>query len=194
MIGIVLCGGKSTRMGSDKGLLKLEAKTWAQTAVDKFTELKISTLLSVNDAQYKEYQTIFSTDQLVKDNETLDMHGPLSGVLSIHLQGPNEDLFVLGCDMPLMETSIMKKLIHHYEQDDEHHAYVFTNDGEPESLCAIYRSKSLAMVLSMYHSDLLPKHSMKYMLDHIKVYNIPIADEEKRFFRNFNAHSELNGM
>ncbi len=35
IVGVVICGGQSSRMGSDKGLLKLEAKTWAQTAIDK---------------------------------------------------------------------------------------------------------------------------------------------------------------
>jgi molybdopterin-guanine dinucleotide biosynthesis protein A len=41
MLGIILCGGQSLRMGRDKGLLKLEAKTWAQTAIDKMLDKKI---------------------------------------------------------------------------------------------------------------------------------------------------------
>ena len=48
MYGLILCGGKSSRMGTDKGLLKLEANTWAQTAVDKLSELSIPVKLSVN--------------------------------------------------------------------------------------------------------------------------------------------------
>ena len=39
MLGIVLCGGNSSRMGSDKGLLNLQAKTWAQTSIDKFASI-----------------------------------------------------------------------------------------------------------------------------------------------------------
>ena len=57
MLGIILCGGQSSRMGSDKGLLKLEAKTWAQTAIDKMTVLNIPVKISVNNQQYSEYAT-----------------------------------------------------------------------------------------------------------------------------------------
>ena len=48
MLGIVLCGGQSLRMGKDKGLLKLEAKTWAQTAIDKIAVLNFPVKISVN--------------------------------------------------------------------------------------------------------------------------------------------------
>jgi molybdopterin-guanine dinucleotide biosynthesis protein A len=37
MPGVILCGEQSLRMGSGKGLLKLQAKTWAQTAIDKIS-------------------------------------------------------------------------------------------------------------------------------------------------------------
>jgi molybdopterin-guanine dinucleotide biosynthesis protein A len=61
-------------MGTDKGLLKLEARTWAQTAVDKLTALQIPVVLSVNAVQYPDYAMVFTAEQLVKDNDTLDIH------------------------------------------------------------------------------------------------------------------------
>jgi molybdopterin-guanine dinucleotide biosynthesis protein A len=35
MIGLVLCGGQSSRMGTDKDFIKSEDKTWVQTAANK---------------------------------------------------------------------------------------------------------------------------------------------------------------
>ena len=79
MTGIILCGGQSSRMGSDKGLLKLEANTWAQTAVDKLSILGIPVKLSVNRQQLNDYAKVFAADDLFVDAASLELHGPLLG-------------------------------------------------------------------------------------------------------------------
>lgn len=194
MLGIILCGGNSSRMGSDKGLLKLEAKTWAQTAIDKITPLGIPVKLSVNQQQYKDYTAVFDAADLVVDAPSLDLRGPLLGVLSCHLQYPQRALFALACDMPLMESTLLKELHERYQQAPEAEACVFTNDGEPEPLCAIYSARGLAKILALLQNGHLVKHSMKYMLDHLSIVSIPIQPQQKISFRNFNAHAELNGL
>ncbi len=194
MLGVILCGGQSTRMGSDKGLLKLHANTWAQTAVDKLTELQMPIIISVNKLQFNDYSTIFPAQQIVTDNDSLKIRGPLCAVLSVHLQYPKENLAILACDMPLMETELLKELLNLYHQQPSSDAFIFTNEGEPEPLCGIYKASGLASILHLYQSNQLPKHSMKYMLDHISTYSIPLKVEKKKCFRNFNAHAELNGL
>jgi molybdopterin-guanine dinucleotide biosynthesis protein A len=194
MVGVVLCGGQSKRMGSDKGLLNLHANTWAQTAIDKISVLKIPVVISVNKDQYEAYSSIFPPQQLITDKDSLQVKGPLSGVLSVHLSYPAEDLVILGCDMPLMETELVKELLNNYHQQQDKDAFVFTNDGLPEPLCGIYKAKGLAKIISLYQNNQLPRHSMKFMLEHIATYFIPLSDDKKKCFRNFNAHAELNGL
>ena len=194
MTGIILCGGKSSRMGSDKGLLKLEAKTWAQTAIDKISILNIPVKISVNPQQLNEYAEVFPANDLIVDNASLQLHGPLLGVLSSHLQYPHEDLFAFACDMPLMEPSLLKELYTEYQQKNNSDAYVFINEGGPEPLCGIYTAKGLSMILGMLQRGELTRFSMKFMLDHLNTYTINIKEEQKKCFRNFNAHAELNGL
>lgn len=194
MTGIILCGGQSTRMGSDKGLLKHEAKTWAQTAVDKLSILGIPVKLSVNRQQLNDYAEVFAADDLFVDAASLQLHGPLLGVLSAHLQFNTEDLFVFACDMPLMEPILIKELSASYKQNPGYDAYVFMNDHEPEPLCAIYTAKGLATIFDMLQNGSLTRHSMKFMLDHLTVFSIQLNDAQKTCFRNFNAHAELNGL
>ena len=194
MLGIVLCGGESSRMGSDKGLLKLQAKTWAQTAIDKMAVLNIPIKISVNNNQYTGYADVFSTNDLIADNTSLSLRGPLLGVLSCHYQYSTEDLFVLACDMPMMESFLLKELFAQYQQHSSADAHIFTNAGEPEPLCGIYTAKGLSVILAMLQNGQLIKHSMKFMLDHLAVNTIAVTDEQKKYFRNFNAHAELNGL
>lgn len=194
MLGVVLCGGQSTRMGSDKGLLKLEAKTWAQTAIDKLAVLNIPVKISVNNNQHAGYADVFSSNNLVADNTSLPLRGPLQGVLSSHLQFPTEDLFILACDMPMMEPFLLKELHNQYTQPPASDAYIFVNDGEPEPLCGVYTAKGLSIILTMLRNGQLVKHSMKFMLDHLSVHSTAVKDEQKKYFRNFNAHAELNGQ
>jgi molybdopterin-guanine dinucleotide biosynthesis protein A len=194
MLGIILCGGKSLRMGSDKGLLKLEAKTWAQTAIDRISVLQMPVAVSVNKEQFVAYAQIFKEDDLVADDTSLSIGGPLLGLLSCHLKNPGEDLFALGCDMPLMESSILEKLYDVYKQQPGSEVYIYTNEGEPEPLCAIYTAKGLAKIINMLQKGELVKHSMKFMIDHLTVQALPIKEEQKKYFRNFNAHAELNGL
>lgn len=194
MLGVVICGGQSSRMGSDKGLLKLEAKTWAQTAVEKMAVLNIPVKISVNNNQQPAYSAVFSTGDLITDDTTLPLKGPLLGVLSSHLQYSTEDLFILACDMPLMEPFLFKELHDQYLLHSYYDAHIFTNDNEPEPLCGIYTAKGLSTIVAMLRDGRLIKHSMKFMLDHLTVNAIPATNEQKIYFRNFNAHAELNGL
>lgn len=194
MLGLVLCGGKSERMGTDKGLMPVHAGTWAQSAVDKIESFRLPVVLSVNPDQYSAYSSFFPLALLIKDNEMLEIGGPLRGLLSVHLEYPTEDLLVLACDLPLMPSSLVQHLLNHYQRDDPFQAYLFTNEGEPEPLCAIYKAKGLSLILGMYNTRALTKSSMKFMIEQLAVLRIPLHDEEKNFFRNFNTHADLGGL
>ncbi len=194
MLGIVLCGGQSTRMGTDKGLIKNEARTWAQTAVDKLTTLNLPVKISVNEKQYSDYAKVFMAADLITDDTSLNIKGPLLGVLSAHLQNPNDDLLLLACDMLLMEPLLLKELSRIYGQHKNYDAYVFTNDAQPEPLCALYTAGGLQKIIATLKNGQLQKHSMKFALSLLNVLPIILTEEQKKYFRNFNAHAELNGL
>src|SRR4051794_35971592 len=83
LTGVVLCGGNSTRMGKDKGLLKEEEQTWAEIATQKLTALHLPVLISVNREQFQTYEQIFPKERLVVDSESLGSKAPLFGLLSV---------------------------------------------------------------------------------------------------------------
>lgn len=194
MLGIVLCGGQSSRMGSDKGLLIHEAKTWAQTAVEKLAVLQLPIKLSVNEQQQSEYAKVFNPEWLITDDVSLDIKGPLLGVLSAHLQNPGKDFFILACDLPLMDANLLKELFSLYQQSKKYDVYIYTNDKEQEPLCGIYTSKALKKIMALQKQNKLIKHSMKFILSQLVVCEIAAHELQKIFFRNFNAHADINGL
>ena len=193
MLGVVLCGGQSSRMGSDKGLLMLNDKTWTQKAIDTLSNFQIPIVISVNKNQYQDYSSIFPTDTLVPDDPSLQLHGPLCGLLSVHLKYPEEDLLILACDMPLIDTELIKELLTKYSTETAD-TFIYTNNGEAEPMPGIYKSNGLAYVHQLYSNDQLPRHSMKYMLKHISTSFTILPTDKKDNFHNFNTHAELNGL
>jgi len=152
--------------------------------------LDIPVKLSVNKKQEFVYAAIFSPDELVVDDDSLDLKGPLLGLLSCHLAFPGEDLFVLACDMLYMKTDLLVKLLEKYQQQIAD-AYIFSNDVKAEPLCGIYTDRSLSYVSDLYKTKKLHTYSMKFILEQLNVCAVPLEDEEKKYFQNFNSPSDI---
>ncbi|UKT64239.1 molybdenum cofactor guanylyltransferase [Pedobacter mucosus] len=194
MLGIILSGGQSIRMGADKGLLKYQNKLWAEAAVEKFKSLNIPVKISVNPAQQQTYASHFRFDNLIVDYPDLDVKGPLLGILSAHLVNSEEDLFLLACDMLLMETRFLKMLNQSMISNNSFDAYIFTKNGQQEPLCGIYKSAGLEKIMLLLQTTGLAKYSMKFMLSNLNVCEIPLVDQDFRCFENFNSSAEIRSL
>ena len=193
MIGLVLCGGQSTRMGTDKGLMISSKKiTWAQQCFSLLAKLEIPVVISVNQAQHNHYKRIFPLHELILDNSDLDIHGPLLGLLSVHLRHLRQDIFVLACDMVEMNSVALNYLYNYFLQNNKKESCVFTHDHIAEPLCAIYKAKDLEKIYQLHQKGLLQKHSLKYCIEQIKPEFVPIHPEWKKYFTNFNTKESLS--
>lgn len=191
MLGLVLCGGQSTRMGSDKGMMRHKTNLWAQIAIDKLERLNMKALLSVNASQIRIYREHFSEKQLIEDNLNIPAKGPLLGILTAHLLFPKEDLMIFACDMLGMETEILRKLIERQEEQPEYDAYLFVNKSQREPLSTILTSNALNKIYGMVLKGQENINSLKFALNRL---NVCESHEESKYFSNFNAHEDLNGL
>lgn len=186
--GVVLSGGKSTRMGSDKGLLPINGTNWATHMLTLFEALKMPAILSINPDQYKQYRAIFPPEKLQMDKD-LPIAGPLKGLLSVHLRFPDDDLFLIACDMIDMEKELMQNLIDLYNEDDKHNFFVYQHENFIEPFCGIYTSLGLKKVMDQVKNNKLKDFSLQNVLATISTKRVSIGSTTA--FKNYNYGSDL---
>ncbi len=127
--GIVLSGGKSSRMGREKGLCTLRGKPLIEYAVEVLIEVCDDVIISANDNSY-DYLGL----PVVKD--AVPGVGPIGGISSAIHYSETNDNFILSCDMPFVSGELIRYIL---SGKPGYQAVVPVNDGFPEPLCAYYR-------------------------------------------------------
>lgn len=184
ILAVVLCGGESSRMGRDKGLIDVDGTYWVESAVDKFRAFELETVVSVREQQYDNYKGIVG-NTLIMDNDLLPVGGPLKGLLSVHQQYPDRSLFVLACDMPDISIDILSYLLAEWS-GGVHTALTFLNGHEPEPLCGLYGSQAMGQIVEAVRVGKLNRFSMKHVLSFIEATELPMPEGWKACFANYN--------
>jgi len=140
--GLILAGGKSTRMGQDKALLDRGGQSqlaYLAGMLDKNVErVFVSTRADQkDDGERRKYAQIV---------DRYDDMGPLAGILSAMEEHPDSDWLVVACDLPNITGETITHLLKNCSADHPFTAYVSSHDGLPEPLCAIYRAGSIAIM------------------------------------------------
>jgi len=187
MLGVVFCGGKSLRMGTDKGLIPITKQNWSTLAAEKLRSLCIPVKVSIRAAQIESYSAFFNVQQMVIDSNKISVEGPLLGLLSVHEKYPDEDVLILACDLPLMTENLLQKLVLAAQSHNSSDAFCYTNSGFAEPLCAVYKASALRKIVHKLNSGSLAKYSMKYVLSMLQCFEIELSKEEIQFFKNFNS-------
>jgi molybdopterin-guanine dinucleotide biosynthesis protein A len=95
LIGVVLAGGQSRRMGSDKALLPLQGQTLLQHQVELLARLCERVLVS---GEYAGFDCV---------PDIAERCGPLGGIYAVAKQCPNAALLIIPVDMPqLIQTQL----------------------------------------------------------------------------------------
>lgn len=188
LLGLVLCGGKSSRMGTDKGQLRKDGRPWARHMADRLESLGLKTYLSINSIQQGTYRQIFSSETLIVDQ--IDVKGPLAGLLSAHQLFPKADLFVLPCDMIDMEVPLLQRLLAIRQQIVGADVYLYAKNEQIEPLCAIYTASGLQKLFIDYQHEHLVNFSVKRAIKNLCTVKLPASGNTKDF-RNYNTPDSI---
>jgi len=129
--GVVLAGGKSTRMGRNKALLPFQGRTLIETVVETMTSVFSRVLLSIH--QPDAYPSL----DLLKVVDRYPEIGPLGGITSV-LESGQSRILCVGCDMPFLNRDLIRNLC----SFDSFDAVIPVWQERPQVLHALY-SQSL---------------------------------------------------
>jgi len=138
LYGLVLAGGRSTRMQRDKAMLEYAGRSQLERAVELITPLLERVFVSVRPDQTGDpLRARFA--QIVDSG---GVAGPIAGIVAAQARHPDAAWLVLACDLPLLDQQTVAHLLRSRRAERQATAYRSTHDGLPEPLCAIYEPSS----------------------------------------------------
>jgi molybdopterin-guanine dinucleotide biosynthesis protein A len=186
--GIVLCGGKSTRMGTSKALLPFGHETMLQRVVRLLSEV-VPTIAIV--AAVDQDLPALPPHALVTRDER-EGRGPLEGLRAglKALPAGVERAYVTSCDVPLLVPGFAREML---DLSRGYDVAVMEIEGFTHPLSAVYAHTTLAPI-----DELLAKDRLRpaFLFDLVKTRRVRpdeiTADPDLRTLRNLNTREDYD--
>jgi len=149
LYGLVLIGGKNTRMKKDKSALRFHNKAQAEYAFELLAQFCERVFISSRkDQANKKFSYI-------TDLKKFSGKGPLAGILSAMAKFPNAAWLVLACDLPFVDDKTLKHLLRYRNSQKIATAYRSRFNDLPEPLCAVYEPQAQKRFLGFFKKGIL---------------------------------------
>lgn len=175
--GLILCGGKSSRMGQDKTEVNFRGTSLISHATALFESLQMEYFLSINSNQ-----TELNTNYPCVEDQYKEV-GPLGGIVSA-LETLNSKLLVIPVDMPLLNPNLLKHLLE--AQDIHEMVRCFQLNGRPEPFPSIWSAKATSHLKAFIQEG---QFSLQKAIARLPHQMIDCNDPE--LFRNINSPEDL---
>lgn len=128
---IVMAGGCSRRMGTDKSMLPIDGRPMVEHICQQLRGTFTKVLISANDAE----KFAFLDLDVVPDG--IPGQGPLMGMASALEVSDSELNLVVACDIPQIDLPLARRMLAEAKGADV--VIPVTGDGEEQPLFAVYR-------------------------------------------------------
>jgi molybdopterin-guanine dinucleotide biosynthesis protein A len=142
LYGLVLAGGRSSRMQRDKAQLNYHGHSQLEHACRLLAPHVDKVFVSVREDHRDDPQRA-AWPQIV---DRPGLHGPIAGIASAQATYPDAAWWVLACDLPFLDDQTLRALDLGRSTDRLATAFRSAHDGLPEPLCAIYEPASAAAI------------------------------------------------
>jgi molybdenum cofactor guanylyltransferase len=183
MTGIVLAGGKSSRMGVEKALLNLDGNTIIDKILYVYKRIFQNIIIVTNSPKKYKGCGAKLTKDIVADK------GPLGGIYTGLLESKDEYCFVAACDMPFINEELIRYIISMENYD----VVVPVLEGKFEPLFALYSKSCLKVLKKQLEEDKLSiaDFLLKVNIKEVKIDEIRMFDKQLLSLININTPEDF---
>ena len=179
LTAIILSGGKSSRMGEDKGLMTLDGKSMIQHVIDAIEPLVNEIIIISNSKEYKRLGYPVYED-IIKEK------GPLAGIYTGLCYSKNNTNIILSCDVPYINKQIISFLLDHSEGFD---ITIPEKNGKTHQLMGIFSGSCLTELKKLIDNDCL---KLKTAFETLNLNVIDANQFDDKLFTNINTKSDID--
>lgn len=177
--GIILAGGQSSRMGSDKGLLFFNKKHFIQHIIDVLKPLVSEIIIVANQKEYD----VFGVKRI---DDIFINQGPLAGVYTGLKHSTTKKNVVLSCDIPLINTAVLKLLLN--KQNQNTNIIQIESQGKTMPLIALYDKKCEAYFLKLLKQG---ERRLRVAVNKVGASNIVLPTAYQKHVLNINTKQQF---
>ena len=177
--GIILAGGKSSRMGTEKGLILYKNKPFVEHIIEAMSPLVDNIIIISNNKAYESFGFKCYED-LIKNT------GPLAGIYTGLRYSKTENNLIVSCDVPLINTVILQKLTD--QKNDTSEVIQLQCQGENMPLIALYKKCCEMIFLKELVKN---QRKVQKALKKCNVKTIIIDETLKKVATNINTQKDL---
>lgn len=172
--GLVLSGGKSTRMGTDKTVLDYHGKPQKEYAKELLEACNLTSFYSVQSNRN-------AHDEI---HDTFLNLGPFGGICSAFQKNPNTAWLVIASDLPFVNKELIQLLLEKRDPSKVATAIIGTDKPFPEPLICIYEPKAYGKLLQYLAQGYSCPRKMLINTD------VALVTVDEKYIQNINTPEE----
>lgn len=176
---IILAGGKSSRMGQDKGLMLLNNKPMIAHLLATVKNITNDIIIVSNSTEYQQFG-IEVREDLIKDA------GPLAGIYTGLNFSKHTNNIVLSCDVPFVSRNLLTFLIENSHQYD---VTIPENSEKTHQVIGVYNKSCIPIFKAELENN---QRKIKLALSKVNLHIVDANKFSQREFMNINTPNELN--
>lgn len=177
--GIILAGGNSNRMGQDKGLVLFQGKPFIAHIINVLAPVTNNIIIVSNHKKHDVFQLKRITDMITDA-------GPLAGLYTGLHHSKTENNIVLSCDIPLINTVILKKLIAGINENAD--VIQLKSEGKTMPLIALYKKRCENVFYELLQKG---ERRVRIAIKQLKVKTIVLDAAFQHYATNINTPDQL---